>query len=201
MISDDCLLVPVAEMNGFRQFEEGLAAGAPLGALAFYWRNWPVKQEYWVGLTLGEKMFVNHGMYLRSALEQVGWIDEERYQFYHADSDLCLKLWQSGYTVLDCPTAFVEHFVHANRKVRQSNVESEAQDRQHFLARWSAGFADRPGNADCRYRQFEDPHRTAAAFPWQEVVRYRCYTRYLRLRAALGQLYRRWRSQSPRTAA
>jgi len=65
-----------------------------------------------VGLTLGMKIFVNHGLFLRSALEEVGGIDEQTYHFYHADRDLCLKLWQAGFSVLDCKTAFVEHCNH-----------------------------------------------------------------------------------------
>jgi hypothetical protein len=44
--------------------------------MAFYWRNWPDQKEYYVGRTLGMKMMVNHGLFLRSAVEEVGWIDE-----------------------------------------------------------------------------------------------------------------------------
>jgi hypothetical protein len=179
MISDDCLLVPGAVMNGCRQFEELLSAGQPVGALAFYWRNWPTQQDYWVGLTLGDRMFVNHGMYLRSALEQVGWIDEERYRFYHADGDLCLKLWQHGYTVCDCPTAFVEHFTHANHAVRQSNREVQAQDFQTYLEHWSGIFYDpeRHNIGGWLHCQYADPHHTALKFPRIEQVKMHWNTR------------------------
>jgi len=85
MISDDSLLIPGAIKNGVDEFENGLSSGRNLGALAFYWRNWPEQNQYWVGITLGGKMFVNHGLYLRTALEKAGWIDEENYKFYHAD--------------------------------------------------------------------------------------------------------------------
>jgi len=197
MISDDCLLVPGAVMNGYRQFEEGLAAGAPLGALAFYWRNWPVKQEYWVGLTLGEKMFVNHGMYLRSALEEVGWIDEDRYRFYHSDGDLCLKLWQQGYTVLDCPSAFVEHFVHANHRVRQSNVETQKRDFQTYLERWTGVYYDPRQHyiGGWRTLEYDDRLCTALKFPWIERVRLRWNTRLRALAVVLRNRIRahvRW---------
>jgi len=192
MISDDCLLVPGAVMNGYRQFEELRAAGEPVGALAFYWRNWPVQQDYWVGLTLGEKMFVNHGLYLRAALEQVGWCDEEHYRFYHADGDLCLKLWQQGYEVRDCPAAFVEHFIHANHQVRQSNAETQARDFQTYLDRWSGIFYDpaRPNSADWRMRPYVDPHRTARHFPWIERGKLRWRTRFRALAAAVRHLQR-----------
>jgi len=179
MISDDCLLVPGAVMNGCRQFEELLSAGQPVGALAFYWRNWPEQQDYWVGLTLGDKMFVNHGLYLRAALEQVGWIDEERYRFYHADGDLCLKLWQQGYTVCECPTSFVEHFTHANHKVRQSNREVQAQDFQTYLEHWSGIFYDpeRHNIGDWLHCEYADPHHTALKFPRIERLKLYWHTR------------------------
>ncbi len=142
MISDDSLLVPGAVMNGIRHCEALQRQGRNIGAVAFYWRNWPEQQDYWVGLTCGGKMFVNHGLYVRAALERVGWIDEERYRFYCADGDVCLKLWEQGYEVVDCPTSFVEHFSHANLAVRQSNLEHEREDRKAYQDRWRGIFLD-----------------------------------------------------------
>jgi len=55
----------------------GPARGKRIGAVAFYWRTWPEQKDYWVGLTLGGRMFVNHGPYLRSALEAVGYAAAE----------------------------------------------------------------------------------------------------------------------------
>ena len=168
MISDDCLLIPGSVKNGVEEFEKRLAKGEKLGALAFYWRNWPEQERYWVGLTLGDKMFVNHGLYLRSALEEVGWIDEERYQFYHADGDLCLKLWQNGYEVVDCPSSFIEHFSHANQRVRKENMIPQQNDWQAYLARWINIYYDpEKGNtADWLYMDFADKTHTARSFPF-----------------------------------
>ena len=163
MISDDCLLVPGAVMNGLNRFKGLLAQGRSVAAVAFYWRNWPTAQEYWVGLTFGNKMFVNHGMYLSSALQEVDWIDEERYQFYHADGDLCLRLWQEGYEVVDCPGAYVEHFAHANYRVRQSNLLSQGADWQAYQDRWSGIYSADSGGWICR--SYDDPYRTAERFP------------------------------------
>lgn len=167
MISDDSLLVPGAVMNGLNHFETLLAQGQNVGAVAFYWRNWPEQKDYWVGLTLGDRMFVNHGMYLRKALEEVGWIDEERYQFYHADGDLCLKLWQHGYEVVDCPNAFVEHFRHLNVKVRQSNLQQQKADWTAYLDRWTGVFYDPDKKNIGRWicQSYHDPYKTATRFP------------------------------------
>ncbi len=140
MISDDCLLVPGAITNGIRRFEERLSQDVPLGALAFYWRNWPDQNEYSVGVTLGKKIFVNHGLYLRAALEAVGYIDEETFRFYHADGDLCLKLWQEGFVCEEAPESYLEHYTHANMKVRATNFERQQQDWNAYLNKWQGIF-------------------------------------------------------------
>lgn len=166
MISDDSLLVPGAVMNGVQHCETLLKDGRNVGAVAFYWRNWPEQQEYWVGLTHGEKMFVNHGLYVRAALQQVDWIDENRYQFYCADGDLCLKLWHQGYEVVDCSTSFVEHFSHTNPAVRTSNLESEQKDRTTYQERWRGIFfdPDKPNRRDWIYLAYKDLTKTAEGF-------------------------------------
>jgi GT2 family glycosyltransferase len=171
MISDDCLLVPGAVMAGVRQFEAALAADEPLGALAFYWRNWPEQREYNVGLTLGERMFVNHGLYKREALAEVGWIDEDRYRFYHADGDLCLRLWDAGYTVTDCPDAYVEHFTHANLEVRASNIEQQQADWATYVERWRGRFELDTAAPAWVSRGYDDRARTYRRFPREERIR------------------------------
>jgi GT2 family glycosyltransferase len=167
MISDDCLLVPGAIDQGVERFAEMDAAGRRVGAVAFYYRNWPEEQDYYVQRTFGGKMMVNHGMYRRAAMEAVGWVDEERYAFYKADGDLCLKMWEAGYEIVDCPTAFVEHFEGVDRTARKVNRETLARDREAYRQRWEGIFWD-PDGPDLRDRieiRYDDPHRTAARFP------------------------------------
>jgi len=140
MLSDDCLVVPGAIINGYNLFEQKLSEGEKVGALAFYWRNFPEHNKYWVGLTLGNKMFVNHGLYLRKALESVGFIDEDTFLFYHADGDLCLKLWNTGFACLASENSFIEHFSHASYKVRTANNENQQKDWNNFLKKWEGIF-------------------------------------------------------------
>ena len=45
MLSDDCLVVPDAIKNGLRLFEQKLEAGHKLGAVAFYFRDWPGEES------------------------------------------------------------------------------------------------------------------------------------------------------------
>ena len=89
---------------------------------------------------------VNHGLFLRESLETVGWADEDRYIFYKADGDLCLKMWEAGYEVVDCPGAFVEHL--RGRKSRRShstNREVLVRDRAAYRERWDGIFWDPDG--------------------------------------------------------
>jgi len=144
MISDDSLLVPDSIMNGLDYYKRLTAQGRTIGALAFYFRNWPEQRRYFVRTTIGDKISVNQSIFQRNALEDVGWIEEERYQFYHADSDLSLKLWQRGYEVVDCPNAFVEHFRHSNSTMRKQNMRSQKSDWSAYVDRWTGVF----GNAD-----------------------------------------------------
>lgn len=167
LISDDNLLVPGAVMNGYRTFEQLLEEGQKVGALAFYWRNWPGMDKYWVGLSLG-KMFVSFGMFLRQALEDVGWIDEDTYAFYCADIDLAFKIWQAGYAILDSKNSFVEHHPHYNDYQKKSN------DQEIFLNKWidifnipdkSAYLSDLGKERTWIYSSFVDKSNTVNKFP------------------------------------
>jgi glycosyltransferase involved in cell wall biosynthesis len=177
MLSDDCLVVPGAIRNGVSVFEGRLKAGDKVGAVAFYWRNWPEQTKYWVGLTLGNMMFVNHGLYLNSALKEVAYVDEESYRFYHADSDLCLKMWQQGYSCIDSPDSFIEHYYHANRAVRKSNLDAQEKDFATFLKNWEGIFYDpRLDNIGTWIeRDYTDRTYTAALFKGADP--FNCYVK------------------------
>lgn len=166
MVSDDCLLVPGAIKNGLDLFKTARRDGRKLGAVAFYWRNWPEASRYWVGRTLGRKLFVNHGLYLREAMQEVGFADAESYSFYHADGDLSLKLWDAGYAIVDSPASFLEHFSHANLAVRTTNQERQQQDWATYLARWAGTFHDEGSEytGDWIEIEFRDKSRTAEKF-------------------------------------
>jgi len=165
MLSDDSLVVPGAISNGIRRFEECQAEGRNVGAVAFYWRNWPSQQSYCVGLTLGNRLFVNHGMYLKEALQTVGYIDES-FAFYHADGDLCLKLWQRGYICVDSPQSFVEHYYNATPAVRSTNMETQRKDWERYLAKWKGIYFDEEQDniGGWIYREYVDDLNTAKAF-------------------------------------
>jgi len=131
-------------------------------------------------------MFVNHGLYSKEALEAVGYADEDNYNFYHADGDLCLRMWEKGYVCVDSPDSFVEHYAHANEKVRATNAAAQRQDWAVYSARWgSLCLPER----DWIELEHGDPTRTADK-----------YWRMGPLRRWMAWLHRRVRKKVPRTA-
>lgn len=141
MLSDDSLLVPGAVKNGLTFIDKLRAEGKRIGAGAFYFRDWSRNDYYQVGHTLGGKLYVNHGLYLRQALIDVGYADEE-YFFYNGDSDLCLKMWQQGYELVACPDSYIEHYPHANIDVRATNYDRFNADKERYFKKWSGIYYD-----------------------------------------------------------
>ena len=175
MLSDDCLVVPGALKHGVELFDAELSSGKHIGSVAFYWRNWPEQERYWVGLTLGNKMFVNHGLYLRSALEGVGFAEEEDFVFYHADGDLCLKMWREGFECICSENSFIEHYSHANLKVRQDNRKTREKDWSKYLEKWEGIFYHPEENdmGDWLFKDHNDPHLTARLFKKADRFKWR----------------------------
>ncbi|MCX5998065.1 MAG: glycosyltransferase, partial [Chloroflexi bacterium] len=171
MLSDDCLVVPGSLKNGFNSFETLLDQGRNVAALAFYWRDWPLAQDYAVAVAFGTRISINHGMFLREALEKVNWIDEENYQFYFADTDLCLRFWERGYEVVDCRDAFVEHFAEAKLGTGKKTIERDRMDREAYLRRWSNVFPSlqEPDHFDWLHQPYHDPYDTAKHFPYRQA--------------------------------
>lgn len=172
MISDDCLMLPDSINNGVNQFEKLLNNGSKIGAIAFYWRNWPEMKDYWVGLAFG-KIFVNHGLYLKNALIDVDWINEVDYSFYHGDGDLSLKIWDKGYEIVDAEASFIEHFSHANIKVRKSNSETQKKDWDTYHEKWSNKvFNGKTYLGEWIYKSFHDKSKTYRNFPQRTLISY-----------------------------
>lgn len=166
MLSDDCLVIPGAITNGISYFDEQLNSGKTIGAIAFYFRDWPEYEKYIVNVEFG-KMYVNHGLYKKEAIDKVGYIDEE-YAFYNADIDLCLKLDQAGYNTIDSKESFIEHLTHTDKKIRESNNSKRTEDNQRILKKWTGIYYNPDGKQnDIRYsieKQFSDPDATYKKF-------------------------------------
>ncbi len=136
MLSDDCLVFPDAILNAFILFEEKLKNNEKIGGIAFYFSNLPEQKEFVINYTIDSTLMINHGLFLKQALEEVNYIDEDNYKFYHADDDLALKLKYSGYHIIDSPDSFIEHFLHANIKLRENIYETESDDLNNLIDKW-----------------------------------------------------------------
>lgn len=143
MLSDDCLVIPGAIINGYEFFNKTLSSGIKVGAVAFFWRDWPLMSSYAVHTHFG-MINVNHGLFLRSALVEAGYADEDTYSFYYGDVDLTSQLMRLGYRIIPCNSAFIEHFLHANLKTRASNLGVAHQDKINFIEKWKndSGLSD-----------------------------------------------------------
>lgn len=136
MISDDCLLAPGAVTAALARIEEAEAAGLKVGACAFYFRNWPEEDRYYVQRTIGGNLMVNHGLYSKEALEAVGYADEQSYVFYKADTDLSLRIWRAGFAIIDSPGSICEHYIGAAEAMRASNNAVMEYDREQMRRLW-----------------------------------------------------------------
>ena len=165
MLSDDCLIVPGSIVNSVHQFNELLLNNFKIGAIAFYWRDWPRYTHYYVGTLFGN-IFVNHGLFLREALKAVEYIDETNYSFYFADGDLSLRLIQKGYNILAANNSYIEHYCHSNLKVRKNNCKNLENDKMNFLNKWLVMYEDYNANnfGDALTKLYSDKFKTYKQF-------------------------------------
>ena len=173
MTSDDTLLLPNCVMNGYNLFEKLLKEGKKIGAMAFYFRNYPGETQYSVYLTYGNTIFVNHGIYLKSALEEINYIDEDNYFFYCGDSDVCLRLKERGYEIIDAKSCFVEHFKHASGSSVVTHSEKHKKSMEYFHNKW--GHLENTHGKQI-FIDHEDDSDTAKAFRKKlAYLKYRLY--------------------------
>ncbi|MEZ6024268.1 MAG: glycosyltransferase [Hyphomonadaceae bacterium] len=171
MISDDCYLLPGAIRGALTRMDEAALAGVEVGACAFYFRDWPRDDAYYVQRTLGGNLMVNHGVYTREALAAVGYCNEDDYAFYKADSDLSLKIWEAGYAIIDAPGAVCEHFMSADEAARVSNNATVDHDRRQLQKRWSALIGrEATLKMGRKHLNWEDPAATAERVFGDQVV-------------------------------
>jgi len=136
MLSDDSLIIPGAIKNGVALFDNKLSEGVKLGAVAFYFRDYPVRKNYACAVNVGN-LYVNHGLYLNEAMKEVNYCDES-YHFYFSDTDLALKLKHAGYEIISSESSFVEHYFEATPEIRPPiNDSKKKADRMRLINKWS----------------------------------------------------------------
>lgn len=185
MLSDDCLIAPNAIVNAYHFFEEKLNTGLKAGGVAFYFRDLPDEKRFYVNYTIDKTLMINHGLFLKKALEEVGYIDEDTFSFYHADDDLALKLKKAGYQIYDAPNSYLEHFLYANIKLRAHIYENERADYNALIEKWKDKYTITDPN-DIHGRKYKD-----SSFEHPLIGRfYKLYRHELKKKKRLQLLYR-----------
>ncbi len=140
MLSDDTLIHPGAITEGLKRADFERTRGRKIGGVAFYFRDYPLRKKYAVAVNLGN-LYVNHGLFLNQAMMEAGYVSEDDYHFYFADTDLSLKIKQSGYEIIRSHKSFVEHYFDADPDIRKSNNdERKIRDKNTLIEKW-AGIA------------------------------------------------------------
>jgi len=103
----------------------------------FYYRNdvaEPGWDQFGIDYTYGRKMLMNYGVVRTEHFRGVQGLDEA-YQFYCADGDLCLKLYQRGYQLVPLHECFVMHHNTLDAG-KQINLGQADGDIQLYRERW-----------------------------------------------------------------
>ena len=176
MLSDDCLIVPGSVKRAIDHFEKKL--DEKVGALAFWWRHWPYEKNYGLHYFYG-KLNLNHGLYLRQALLDVGFADEDTYTFYSSDVDIAYKMVQLGYQVLDAPDSYIEHYGHANVALRASNWQTHKEDNDEMVAKWENVWPNVDFSPENRWKrvekEYQDDFNTSGKFWKVHFLNFRLY--------------------------
>ncbi|NLK91828.1 MAG: glycosyltransferase [Bacteroidales bacterium] len=136
MISDDCLLIKDSIIKGLLQINEIQKAGNKIGGLAFLWRHWPDWDKYGIAYFYN-KPHLNHGIYLKKALEEVGYADEITYSFYAGDVDLSFKLHEAGLPIIMADNSYLEHYNHVSKEYKNANISKRDKEEDALRSKWS----------------------------------------------------------------
>ncbi|HEX2770782.1 MAG TPA: glycosyltransferase, partial [Geobacteraceae bacterium] len=84
---------------------------------------------------MGIYPFINFGIIRKSAFAQTSGFDES-YRFYWADVDICMQLWQAGFSIIPSPYSLVDH----NNIVDSMKIGNSRDiyflDTRYFLEKW-----------------------------------------------------------------
>jgi glycosyltransferase involved in cell wall biosynthesis len=143
MVSDDCYIHPDTIMNGYDLMEADTQH--KIGACAFLFRDCFIHDQFFVYM-FQEKVLVNHGIYRKEILQSLGWIDEEHFKFYFADTDLSLKIWDRGYHITPSLGSLIEHFRNDfnQQRPKELSFSKKTEDYITFKNLWRTSSGDEP---------------------------------------------------------
>lgn len=136
MVSDDLLLEKGCLQEGYNFLNNQIRQGEKIGGGAFFFREYPRMNNYRIINLPGNHININHGFYYKKALEDVGYIDENTFNFYYGDSDLSLRLALKGWQVVALEKCFAEHLVHLPKLSKNKISPITKLDTERFNDRY-----------------------------------------------------------------
>ena len=138
MISDDLILSRGCIQKGFNMLEQALQEGQSIGAGALIYRDYPRELRYHFKRLPGGVVLVNHGFFLKEVLETIDFIDEDNFEFYAADGDLCMRIAKAGYEIVPLEGCMADHLAHLPnyRRLFRKEKPKGVSDFATFERRW-----------------------------------------------------------------
>jgi GT2 family glycosyltransferase len=103
----------------------------------FFYKNVlaePGWDDFGIDYTYGQKLLLNYGLVRLDLFRDSKGLDD-LYDFYCADGDLCLKLYEQGRQFIPLPHCFVTHNNVADVQ-KQINVHAAQKDIDRYTGRW-----------------------------------------------------------------
>lgn len=112
MVSDDLILAQGCLQKAYDELKNRIDAGEKVGGGAFFFREYP-RHDYFRVIKIPKGYInINHGIYYRPAMVDVGWLDEVSYNFYCGDGDFTMRLNETGWKTIPLYDCFALHLVH-----------------------------------------------------------------------------------------
>jgi glycosyltransferase involved in cell wall biosynthesis/GT2 family glycosyltransferase len=133
--SDDIVFFPEA----FPQAVSAAKDDEKIGGVTFLHRNTiedhgGIFREFGYDC-MGIYPFINFGIIRKSAFSKTSGFDES-YRFYWADVDICMQLWQAGFSIIPSPYSLVDHNNIVDSMKKGNSKDIYYLDTRYFLGKW-----------------------------------------------------------------
>jgi len=84
---------------------------------------------------VGQFPYINFGLVSRKAFEKIIGFDE-KFKFYWADVDLCMRIWEAGYKIEVSALSLVDHNNITDRLKQENSGDRYFGDTSYFFNKW-----------------------------------------------------------------
>lgn len=133
--SDDIQFFPFSFWNALTS----ISLGEEIGGISFLHKN---TVETYGGVfdnygydQVGGFPYINFGIVRKSTFDAISGFDE-KFKFYWADVDLCLRIWEAGYKIETSLSSLVDHNNITDRLKQENSGDRYFADTSYFLNKW-----------------------------------------------------------------